>query len=61
VSDPTGTVLSVRGDARRTVAPDYVVLFSTVTVVRESTAQALRVAASAVDRITADLAFVGVG
>lgn len=59
VSDPTGTVLSVRGDARRTVAPDYVVLFSTVTVVRESTAQALRVAASAVDRLTADLASLG--
>ena len=59
VSDPTGTVLSVRGDARRTVPPDYVVLFSTVTVVRESTAQALRVAASAVDRITADLASLG--
>lgn len=52
-------MLSVRGDARRMVAPDYAVLLSTLTVVRESKAHALRVAAAAVDGLIADLGSLG--
>jgi uncharacterized protein YggE len=57
--DPTGPLLSVRGEARASVAPDCVVLFCTVTVSRTAKAKALRDAASALQRLTADLGALG--
>jgi len=59
MSDPTGPWLSVRGDARQTVAPDYVVLDATIASFRGSKGAALRAAASSLDRLTADLASLG--
>ena len=60
MSDPADALLSVRGDARQTVAPDYVTLDSTITSSsRKSKGDALRMVASALDRLTADLASLG--
>jgi uncharacterized protein YggE len=57
--DSSRPLLSVRGDARADVAPDYVVLFCTVTVSRTAKAKALHDAASALQRVTADLRALG--
>src|SRR5450432_1742442 len=46
--EPTGPLLSVRGDARLTVPPDYVILSG-----------AIRAAAAALDGLTAGLAALG--
>ena len=59
MSDPTGPFLSVRGDARQTVAPDYVILAGAIELSRGSKAEAVRAAASSLDRLTADLAALG--
>ncbi len=59
MSDPAGPLLSVRGDARLTVAPDYVILASTIESSRGSKGEAVRAAASALDHLTADLASLG--
>ncbi len=59
MSDPTGPFLSVRGDARQTVAPDYVILAGAIELSRGSKAEAVRAAASGLDRLTADLAALG--
>jgi uncharacterized protein YggE len=59
MSDPTGPFLSVRGDARQTVAPDYVTLASTIDISRGSKGEALRAAAARLDRLIADLATLG--
>ncbi len=59
MNDPASALLSVRGDARRLVAPDYVVLDTALTSSRQSKPDALRTVASALDRLTADLASRG--
>jgi uncharacterized protein len=61
MSNPTGAgpLLSVRGEARRTVPPDYVVLDAGIELSRESREAAVRAAASSLDRLTAELATLG--
>jgi uncharacterized protein len=59
MSDPTGPFLSVRGDARLTVPPDYVILAGAIELSRGSKAAAVRAAASSLDRLTADLTALG--
>jgi len=58
MSDP-GLLVSVRGEARRMVAPDYAQVDVTVAASRGSTAEAARAAAAAQDSLTADLAALG--
>lgn len=55
MSDPIGPLLSVRGDARQTVAPDYVALPSIITASRASKAESLQTVAAALDRLVVDL------
>jgi uncharacterized protein YggE len=59
MSDPTGPFLSVRGDARQTVAPDYVTLAGPIEISRGSKAAAVRAAAASLDRLIADLTALG--
>jgi uncharacterized protein len=59
MSDPTGPFLSVRGDARQTVPPDYVNLPGTIDLSRGSKAAALQAAAASLDRLIADLTALG--
>lgn len=59
MSEPAGPLLSVRGDARLTVAPDYVILAGPIELSRGSKAEAVQAAAAALDRLTADLASLG--
>jgi uncharacterized protein YggE len=60
MSDNAGPVLlSVRGEARQTVAPDSAVLRATITSTQGSKTEALRAAAVALDGLTADLAVRG--
>ncbi len=59
MSGPTDPLLSVRGDARQTVAPDYVVLASTIAVSRGSKGEAVGTAASALEHLIADLTSLG--
>ena len=59
MSDPTGPFLSVRGDARLTVPPDYVILAGAIELSRGSKAAAVRAAAASLDRLTADLTALG--
>lgn len=59
MSDPAGPFLSVRGDARQTVAPDYVTLAGTIGISRGSKGEALRAAAASLDRLIADLTGLG--
>ncbi len=59
MSDPAGPLLSVRGDARLTVPPDYVILSGAIELSRDSKAAAVRAAAAALDGLTADLAALG--
>jgi uncharacterized protein len=54
-----GTLLSVRGEARHVVPPDFVTMTATVMVTRESKAEALRTATASLDGLTADLAAHG--
>jgi len=59
MSEATGPLLSVRGEAYQLVDPDYVVLSALITVTRDSKAEALTIAASALERLTADLTSLG--
>jgi uncharacterized protein YggE len=59
MSDPADTLLSVRGEARQVVPPDYVTMTATVEVTRGSKAEAVRTAAANLDSLTADLAARG--
>jgi uncharacterized protein YggE len=59
MSDPTGPVLSVRGDARRTVAPDYAILAGAISEPRPVKPDAVRAVAADLDRLTTDLAALG--
>jgi uncharacterized protein YggE len=59
MSEPTGPLLSVRGDARLTVPPDYVILSGAIELTRDAKAGAVRAAAAALDGLTADLAALG--
>jgi uncharacterized protein YggE len=59
MSEPTGPLLSVRGNARLTVAPDYVILSGAIELSRDAKAAAVRAAAAALDGLTADLAALG--
>jgi uncharacterized protein YggE len=59
VNDQDGPLLSVRGDARQTVAPDYAILSGAIELSRGSKPEALRAAAAGLARLTADLASLG--
>jgi uncharacterized protein YggE len=59
MTDPQGPVLSVRGVAHRTVAPDSATIYAAVETIADSKAAALVQAAEAVDLITADLRDLG--
>jgi uncharacterized protein YggE len=59
VSDPAGLLLSVRGEARRMVPPDYALVAATIASSRGSKAEAVRTAATGLDSLTADLAARG--
>lgn len=59
MSEPAGPLLSVRGDARQTVAPDYVILAGTIEVAGDAKPEAVRAAAAALDGLTAGLASLG--
>jgi uncharacterized protein len=59
MSDPAGPLLSVRADARQTVAPDYVTLAGVISSSRDSKADAVQAAARALDQLTAGLAALG--
>jgi uncharacterized protein YggE len=59
MSDPTGPLLSVRAEARQTVAPDYVTLAAAVATSRESKQDAVHAAARDLDHLTAALAALG--
>jgi len=59
MSDQDGPLLSVRGDARQTVAPDYVILAGAIESSQGSKAKALRAVAASLDRLTSDLASLG--
>lgn len=58
MNDP-GVLVSVRGEARLTVPPDSAIIGGTIAATRGSKAEAVRAAAAALDRITADLAAIG--
>jgi len=59
MSEPAGPLLSVRGDARQTVPPDYAIMAGAIELSRQSKAAALRAAAAALDSLTASLAALG--
>ena len=59
MSDEAETVLSVRGEAQRTVEPDRLSLLGSVRVTGETKAEALRQASAAVAALTSDLADLG--
>ena len=59
MSDPAGLLLSVRGEARRMVPPDYALVAATIASSRGSKAEAVRAAAARLDSLTADLAARG--
>jgi hypothetical protein len=58
-ASPGGPMLSVRGEARQVVVPDYVILAGAIALSRESKAEAVRAAASGLDRLTAGLTALG--
>lgn len=55
----TETVLSVRGDAQQTVAPDFAVLHGRLSVTRSAKDEAMRVAAGILHSVKDDLAALG--
>ena len=59
MSDPAGVLVSVRGEARRMVAPDYALVAGTIASSRGSKAAAVRAVAAGLDSLTADLAARG--
>jgi len=59
MSYPADVLVSVRGEARRTVPPDRADIAGTIAVTRGSKADASGAAAAALDSLTADLAAIG--
>lgn len=59
MNDTAVTVVSVRGEARRTVQPDSASLAAAVAATRQSKAEAMQAAGAALDALTADLAGLG--
>jgi uncharacterized protein YggE len=59
VGDPAGLLLSVRGEARRMVPPDYALVAAMIASSRGSKAEAVRAAAAALVSLTTDLAARG--
>ena len=59
MSEPATALLSVRGEARATVAPDFVVLSGVLKATAGTKAAALEIAAAALRRLTADLGSLG--
>jgi uncharacterized protein YggE len=59
MDDPAGLLLSVRGEARRTVPPDSAVVAATIECSRGSKPEAVQAAAAELDGLTADLAAQG--
>ena len=59
MSDLSGPLLSVRGEARLTVAPDCVILAGVIESSLGSKAEALRAAAASLDGLAANLAALG--
>lgn len=59
VAEPAGVVISVRGEAQRTVAPDSVLMSASISIWRSSKPEALSAAATALDRLTDDMAALG--
>ena len=59
MNDSAGVLVSVRGEARRTVPPDSALIAGLITSIRESKAAAARAAAAALDGLIADLAAMG--
>lgn len=58
-ADDEGTVLSIRAEAQRTVAPDSVVLGGGITTWRVWKPEAVAAAAAALDHLTAELSALG--
>ena len=59
MSDPSGPLLSVSGEARRTVAPDYAILAGAISASRPAKPDAVTAVAQDLDRLIADLAQLG--
>ena len=59
MSNPAELLLSVRGEARQMVPPDYAAVAATITASRGSKAEAVRAVAASLDSLTADLAAHG--
>jgi uncharacterized protein YggE len=59
VGDPAGLLLSVRGEARRMVPPDYALVAAMIASSRGSKVEAVQAAAAALDSLTTDLATRG--
>lgn len=59
MSDQGSLVLSVRGEARQTVPPDFAVLSATIAMSRDSKVHVLTASAAALDRLIADLGALG--
>ena len=59
MSDPAGLLVSVRGEARQMVPPDYALVAATIASSRGSKAEAVRAVAAGLDSLTADLAARG--
>jgi uncharacterized protein YggE len=60
LTDLSNPLVSVRSEARKTVAPDFAELAGAIAVSRDSKPEAVRDAASMLERLTADLAELGV-
>ena len=59
MSDAAGLLVSVRGEARRMVPPDYALVAATIASSQGSKAEAVRGVAAGLDSLTADLAAQG--
>jgi uncharacterized protein YggE len=59
MGDPAELLLSVRGEARQMVSPDYATVAAAIQATRGSKAEAVRAAAAGLDSLTADLAAQG--
>lgn len=59
MEEDDGVVLSVRGEAAQSVAPDFVVLAGSVVVRGDSKRAAVAASAAALDRLTAELSGLG--
>lgn len=59
MSESAGVLVSVRGEARRTVPPDSAVIRGMIAATRDSKPEAFQAAASALEDLTADLEAMG--